>query len=103
MRILANGYIVTSLLWASALAAMIDRRLQVAAAYFAVAACGTLFGVIHSPLPGSPRVLALAIDVGDAGVGPALQLRLCPGGVDPVAVSRLQPSHSWPMLADDEA
>ena len=54
LRILANGYIVTSLLWASALAAMVDSRLPVAAAYFAVAGCGTLFGVIHSPLPGSP-------------------------------------------------
>jgi AGZA family xanthine/uracil permease-like MFS transporter len=49
---LANGFIVTSLLWASALAALIDRRLQVAAAYFATAAICTAFGVIHSPLPG---------------------------------------------------
>jgi AGZA family xanthine/uracil permease-like MFS transporter len=57
LRILANGYIVTSLLWASALAAMIDRRLHVAAGYMAVAACGTLFGVIHSPLEGSPVFL----------------------------------------------
>lgn len=54
LRILANGYIVTSLLWASALAAMVDSRLPVAAAYFAIAGCGTLFGIIHSPLPGSP-------------------------------------------------
>ena len=57
VRILANGYIVTSLLWASALAAMIDRRLPVAAAFLAVAACGALFGVIHSPLQGSPVFL----------------------------------------------
>ena len=52
IRMLANGFIVTSLLWASALAALIDRRLQLAAAYFATAAIGAAFGVIHSPLPG---------------------------------------------------
>ncbi len=54
IRVLANGFIVTSLIWASALAALIDRRLLLAAAYFLAAACASLFGVIHSPLPGSP-------------------------------------------------
>ena len=49
---LANGFIVTSLLWASALAALIDHRLRVAAAYFAAAAVCAAFGIIHSPLPG---------------------------------------------------
>jgi len=52
IRMLANGFIVTSLLWASALAALIDRRLRTAAAYFAVAAVAAAFGVIHSPLAG---------------------------------------------------
>ncbi len=52
IRMLANGFIVTSLLWASALAALIDRRMQLAAAYFATAAICAAFGVIHSPLPG---------------------------------------------------
>ena len=52
IRMLANGFIVTSLLWASALAALIDRRLRVAAAYFAAAAVCAAFGIIHSPLPG---------------------------------------------------
>lgn len=54
VRILANGFILTSLLWGSSLAAIIDRRLRVAAVYFAVAAVFALFGVIHSPLAGSP-------------------------------------------------
>jgi AGZA family xanthine/uracil permease-like MFS transporter len=49
LRILSNGFIVTSLLWASALAAIIDRRLSIAATFFAVTAAATLFGVIHSP------------------------------------------------------
>ena len=57
LRILANGFIVTSLVWASALAAIIDRRLPRAAAFFFVAAGCTLFGVMHSPLPGSPLFL----------------------------------------------
>ncbi len=52
IRMLANGFIVTSLLWASALAALIDRHLRTAAAYFAVAAVAAAFGVIHSALPG---------------------------------------------------
>jgi len=50
LNILANGFIVTSLLWASLLAAMIDRRLFLASAYAGIAAACTLFGVIHSPL-----------------------------------------------------
>jgi AGZA family xanthine/uracil permease-like MFS transporter len=53
LRVLANGFIVTSLLWASAVAAMIDKRLPSAAKYLAIAAVLSLFGVIHSPLPGA--------------------------------------------------
>jgi len=47
---LANGFIVTSMLWAAALAAILDGRLVRAAAYFAVAGLCSLFGIIHSPL-----------------------------------------------------
>jgi len=50
LRVLSNGFVVTSLLWASGLAAIIDRRLTGAASFFAIAAVCTLFGVIHSPL-----------------------------------------------------
>ncbi len=57
LRILANGFIVTSLLWASAMAALIDQRLRKAAVYFGIAALLTLFGIIHSPLPGGPMFL----------------------------------------------
>ena len=52
LRLISSGYIVTSLLWASALAAIVDRRLQAAGTFLLVAALCTLFGVIHSPLPG---------------------------------------------------
>jgi len=54
LRILSNGFIVTSLLWASWLAALIDRRLFLAAIYACILAVCALFGVIHSPFPGSP-------------------------------------------------
>ncbi len=57
LRILANGFIVTSLLWASALAALIDQKLWRAAAFFGVCAILTAFGIMHSPAPGSPLFL----------------------------------------------
>jgi AGZA family xanthine/uracil permease-like MFS transporter len=57
VRVLSAGFIVTSLLWGSALAAIIDRQLRRAASFLAVAALCSLFGVIHSPLPGSPLML----------------------------------------------
>jgi AGZA family xanthine/uracil permease-like MFS transporter len=65
LRILANGFIVTSLLWASALAAIIDRRLARAGGLFLLCSVLTLFGIMHSPLPGSPLYLPwqLAADV----------------------------------------
>jgi AGZA family xanthine/uracil permease-like MFS transporter len=62
VRVLANGFIVTSLLWASALAAIIDRKLLWAAGCFLLAAGCSLFGVIHSPLPGSPVFLPWKLD-----------------------------------------
>ncbi len=51
IHMLSAGFIVTSLLWASALAALIDRRLLRAAAWYVVGAVCSLFGVIHSPYP----------------------------------------------------
>jgi len=56
IRMLGAGFIVTSLLWASTLAALIDRRFLAAAAYLGVAAACSLTGIIHSPMPGSPLV-----------------------------------------------
>jgi adenine/guanine/hypoxanthine permease len=51
LLVLGNGFILTSVLWGAALAWMIDRKLLLTAAAFAVASLATLFGVIHSPLP----------------------------------------------------
>jgi AGZA family xanthine/uracil permease-like MFS transporter len=57
VRILANGFIVTSLLWASLLAKLIDRRLTTASGIAALLAVLTLFGIVHSPLPGAPMLV----------------------------------------------
>lgn len=54
---LNNGFIITSLIWASALALIIDRRLSSAAVFFGIATALTLFGVMHSPLPGGALYL----------------------------------------------
>jgi AGZA family xanthine/uracil permease-like MFS transporter len=59
VRVLANGFIVTSLLWASILAALIDRKLYRGAVFCGVAALFSLFGIMHSPLPGGPIFVPL--------------------------------------------
>jgi AGZA family xanthine/uracil permease-like MFS transporter len=51
LRCLANGFIVSSMLWAAALVMLLDGQLRGAAAYFGVAAVCAFFGIIHSPLP----------------------------------------------------
>lgn len=56
MRMLSNGFIVVSLLWATILAVLIDRRLDLAALWCFVAAACSLVGIIHSPLPGAPLI-----------------------------------------------
>jgi AGZA family xanthine/uracil permease-like MFS transporter len=48
---LANGFIVTSLLWAAALATLLDGNLRTSAIYLLICAMCTFFGVIHSPSP----------------------------------------------------
>jgi AGZA family xanthine/uracil permease-like MFS transporter len=75
LLVLGNGFILTALVWGSALVAIIDRRLRAAAAVLALAAVATLFGLIHSPLPdgavfwpwavssGAPHTLAAAYGV----------------------------------------
>jgi AGZA family xanthine/uracil permease-like MFS transporter len=71
LRTLESGFIVTSLIWASWLAALIDRRLALAAGYAAAASVCSLFGVIHSPAAGSPLVVPwdLPADVPAAAAG----------------------------------
>ncbi len=61
IRILAAGFIVSSLLWAGMLSAMIDRAPLAAAGWCLAAAAGTLFGVIHSPFADGSLFLPWAI------------------------------------------
>jgi len=62
LRMLQNGFIVTSLLWASSLAAIIDRNLRAAAAYFAVCGLCTLLGIVHSPFSDGATFLIWNLD-----------------------------------------
>jgi AGZA family xanthine/uracil permease-like MFS transporter len=47
--LLGNGFILTSVLWATAVAGLLDRRFGVTAIAFAVASAAALFGLMHSP------------------------------------------------------
>jgi len=51
LRVVGNGFILTSLLWGWAVVTLIERRFRVTAVLLAVASVAALFGVIHSPLP----------------------------------------------------
>ena len=50
LRVLGNGFILTSVLWGWIVVTLVERQLAVTAALFATASVATLFGVIHSPL-----------------------------------------------------
>jgi AGZA family xanthine/uracil permease-like MFS transporter len=75
LRCLANGFIVTSLLWAAALAVLLDGRLVRSAAYFALAGLCALVGVIHSPL--ASEKIGLPADVLREVTGPFRQAVEC--------------------------
>ncbi len=51
LLVLGNGFILTAVLWGSALVFIIERRLANAASVWAMASVATLFGVVHSPHP----------------------------------------------------
>lgn len=50
LRCLANGFLITSLLWSAMLARVIDGKTVQAALFLLIAAVFSLFGVMHSPL-----------------------------------------------------
>ena len=86
LLVLGNGFILTALVWAGALCAIIDRRLRTGAAVLAIAAVASLFGLIHSPLrDGSvfwpwraPSPISLSLSAA-YGVAAALLLLLASG------------------------
>ncbi len=51
VTMLAGGFILTSLLWSTSLARMIDGRFRSAAITIVITGILALFGVIHSPMP----------------------------------------------------
>jgi AGZA family xanthine/uracil permease-like MFS transporter len=51
MSLLGNGFIVTSMLWAAAIAYLIDKRPTATFVMFAILAVCSLFGIIHSVSP----------------------------------------------------
>ena len=51
LLVLGNGFIVTALVWASAVALLIDGRRALAAVALVGGSVATLFGLMHSPLP----------------------------------------------------
>ena len=53
IHLLSSGFIVTSLLWAGMVTALIDRRLLPAAGWSLAAGALALFGIIHSPFADS--------------------------------------------------
>jgi len=79
VAVLANGFIVTALLWGGALALVIDRRRRAAAGWCLALAVFTLFGVVHSVGPNgevywpwdiqSPLPWAIAAGYGVAALG----------------------------------
>jgi AGZA family xanthine/uracil permease-like MFS transporter len=78
LRALAGGFIISSLIWASAMAKIIDRDFPAAAAYFGIAAVLVLFGIVHSPIDGDkmfwPWNIGLSqLDDGSMGVDPELR------------------------------
>ena len=86
LRCLANGFLITGLLWAAALAMMLDGRLGRAAAFLALAGVCAFFGVIHSPLA-SERI-SLPYDV-------LLLVQQQAGGADFWNAVRYQTPYHW--------
>lgn len=62
ITILANGFIISSLIWASAVSKIIDRRFKAAAGFLCAGGIAALFGVIHSPYPDGRLFWPWAID-----------------------------------------
>ena len=51
LLMLGNGFILTGVLWGSALVFIVDRRPAALAVVFALSSLATLVGLVHSPLP----------------------------------------------------
>jgi AGZA family xanthine/uracil permease-like MFS transporter len=100
LRVLSGGFIVTSLLWASALVALLERRLATAAGVLALAALGSAFGVIHSPLPGSPLVVPWHLPELPEAAAPMTPVLLATGYL--IAAGVLLAWSRWPAVGTED-
>jgi AGZA family xanthine/uracil permease-like MFS transporter len=64
ISVLGNGFIITSMVWASFVVAMIENRPRQAAWIALLGGALTLFGVIHSVMPAGNLYLPWALDAG---------------------------------------
>jgi adenine/guanine/hypoxanthine permease len=72
VQLLSHGFVVSSLLWASTLAMAIDRRLNAAGIFMAIASVFTMVGIIHSPMPNNSLFLPFTLaGLADTWVLPA--------------------------------
>ncbi len=62
LLVMANGFIITAMLWASILAFIVRRELPAAGGYAAIAAVISLFGIIHSPFDDGRLFLPWSVD-----------------------------------------
>ncbi|GGA06715.1 hypothetical protein [Dyella caseinilytica] len=62
INVLGNGFIITSMIWASFVVAMIDGKPLRSACILVLGGVLTLFGVIHSVVPGGSLYLPWALD-----------------------------------------
>jgi len=82
---LGNGFIITSMIWAGFVAALVDKRPGAAVTTLLAGALLTLFGVIHSVEPGGGLYLPWAL----SGVGRTLALQFAAGYLTLAAVIAL--------------
>jgi AGZA family xanthine/uracil permease-like MFS transporter len=82
---LGNGFIITAMIWAAFVAALVDRRTGAAIAALVTGGLLTLFGVIHSVEPAGGLYLPWAL----AGVGRTLALQFAAGYLALAAVIAL--------------
>lgn len=88
VQCLSHGFIVTSLIWGTALAAMIDGQLKRSAYFLLLAAGCSLVGIIHSPLASQP------IDF-PWNVVAAINQQAPGADATPLAAARYQTPYHW--------
>ncbi len=95
LRLLGGGFIITSLLWGSTLAALVDRKLATAAGFLAAAGVASFFGVIHSVQPGTPMGLPWNLPPVEFGPSPYVMATAYAAAAAMLVLWRLWAIKSW--------